>query len=190
MSEEQSVAKPDDEAKPSSETQGAQDDYEALLAEYTKDTSVETKPEPASKDDDTAELLQWARQQRQIEAKNQFNQELNTAVKAVKELSEVDLSDRVVKGYLNAIADEDERVKKAWENRSENPEGWKAALKKVAAEIKKETQKVDAGVTEDREAMTAAVRGVRTETKEDAAPDVQKMSSRDFNKHLRELGIG
>lgn len=187
MSKEQAVAETDGVAKPTSEAGSAQDDYEALLSEYTKDVKPPvTEPAPV-KGDDLQDLLQWAREQRESKARETFNTELSDAVKAVKELSETSIPDRLVKGYLNTMADEDPRIKAAWENRHSNPAGWKAALKKVAAELKNDTPNVDSSVTEDREAMTAAVRGVRT--KDQAAPDVNKMSSQEFNKHLQELGI-
>lgn len=184
---EQSVVETEEVAKPTSESGSAQDEYEQLLNEYSQDVKpVQTKSDP-KQDNDTQELLEWAREQRQVQARQEFDRELSGAVKAVKELVGDDgLPDRFVKGYLNALADEDSRIKQAWENRNEKPDGWKAALKKVAAEIQKDIP-ADRGMTESRVAMTAAVRGAQP--KAEAAPDVNKMSSSEFYKHLQELGI-
>lgn len=183
---EQTVAETEEVAKPTSETGSAPDEYEQLLNEYSQDVKPVQEPKPESTDD-TQELLEWAREQRQVQARQAFDHELTTAANAVKELvGDTNMSDRMVKGYLNALADEDPRIKKAWENRAAKPDAWKAALKKVAAEIQKDFP-ADRGLSEDRAAMTAAIRGAQPKT--EAAPDVQKMSSADFNKHLRELGI-
>lgn len=174
------------------EESGAQDDLDALLAEYDNANKPVEEPKPQT---DIKELVSYVQQEREEKVQAQLKEDVNGAVSTVKESLPdlpVKLSDRVVRGFLEGLASEDKRFTQAFENRHSNPKGWNSVLKSAAKELAKEFD-VDPEATSSRESVVSAVKSASTkqvqESPELSAGTVKNMSDAEFNKTLREMGF-
>jgi hypothetical protein len=92
-------------------------------------------------------------------------------------------SDTLVKAYINARADEDPRLAKAWVDRHANPKAFNRVVEQIGREFRQKLSKLpDKQATEDREAVTAAVRGASTPASPASSPDFGRMSDAEFLK--------
>lgn len=189
MSEEQTTQAVVDETKAPAQ-QGAEatsarttdDDLDALLNEFDQGQSTTSEPAkpaaaaPAANDQAIANETvlneaKFIRQQR-------FQQDMQSTVKDVRGDLPADLyDDDFVQAWIDAQATKDPRLANAWVNRSADPKKFgqvKAALGKEFA--KRYGRIPDKQATEDREAVTAAVRGSSTRAPEGKAPDYSAMT--------------
>jgi len=176
MSDEQAVIKTDAEVEPSVEDNDAQD-LDALLREYDEGTQ-----EPKQAPSEEKELLEYLKQQRDADLVKQTQEDLNNAVTLVQEgLSDlpVKVSNRVVKGLLNEIAYEDQRLKTAFENRHKNPQAWNRIVKQVRKTVREDFS-VDKTLTDDRDAVASAVKSASTTKEADETPNIGRMSDSEF----------
>jgi hypothetical protein len=204
MSDTQAVATETNEAaKPVSEAvSGAPDELDTLLKQFETpaeqkpktETKPETKPEPS---EDMKDLANYVRAKRDEESREATRGDLAKAVTAVQ--TEIDdgglkLPDRLVRGALRDMAEEDPRFLRAWAERGANPKAWEQVLKAAAKEIRKELESSpDPQATEDKAAVRAAVRSASTRTPEPEKLDnakINKMSDAEFNKYKRGLAGG
>jgi len=201
MPDTQAVATETNEAaKPAPEAVGgAPDELDALLKQFEtpaeQKPKTESKPEPKPEpSEDLKELANYVRAKRDEESRQATRDDLAKAVTAVK--TEIDdggvkLPDRLVRGALRDMAEEDPRFLRAWAERSVNPRAWEQVLKAAAKEIRKELESSpDPQATEDKAAVRAAVRSASTRTPEPEPFDTKKlnsMSDAEFNRKKREL---
>lgn len=118
-------------------------------------------------------------------------QDINKAIGVVRGSLDPDkYDDALVEGYLNALATKDPRLAAAWQNRHNQPQAFQKILAAVGREFqKKHGTMPDRQATEDREAVTAAVRGASTKAPEGKAPDFSRMSTSEFREaHYKEYG--
>jgi hypothetical protein len=90
-------------------------------------------------------------------------------------------------GWLDQMARETPEAAAAWNARHTNPRQWgrwKNYLSRAAASEFK--SQVDTVATEDREAVTAAVRGASTKVTPEPAPNFGNMSNSEFRKTVRD----
>jgi hypothetical protein len=74
------------------------------------------------------------RTQRQVE-----EEDISATVEKIQE--EIPIlkgKDRVVKGYLGAVANEDPRIARVWENRKQNPAAWDKTLSVITKQISRD----------------------------------------------------
>lgn len=194
MSEEQATQAAVDETKvpasqgteaTSARTDG--DDLDTLLKQYDE-TQTRAAPEPAkpataapAANDQTVAnetVLSEAKFIRQ----ERFQQDMNATIKDVRGDLPSDLyDDDFVTAWIDAQAKKDERLQTAWLNRHADPKKFgqvRAALGKEFA--KRYGRLPDKQATEDREAVTAAVRGASTQAPSGKAPDYSKMTDSQF----------
>jgi hypothetical protein len=173
-------------AEPNAQTSGATDDLDALLRQYETETAAPTaapqsKPEQAGTDDlkVIAEEFRAMRTERQQEV---FNRDMSATVAKVRgDLDPEIFGDTLVKAYINARADEDSRLAKAWVERNANPKAFNRVVEQLGREFRQKLSKLpDRQATEDREAVTAAVRGASTRAPESQAPNYSKMSDHEL----------
>lgn len=129
--------------------------------EYEKGTKPEPKPQQKADSDVSDERL---KKLDAIEARL-FNDDVSKAVATVKtEFGDgLAVSDRVVRGYLSELYNEDERFKRAFDARDSNPATFQRVLKAVASEARKDFgEPIDAQTTSDSRALEAAVRGTKS----------------------------
>lgn len=187
---EQAVASDANEAEnQTSEETSAPDELDQLLSEYDQETKSE-QPQPEVKPEQVNEVVGWVQQQRQQQEKQEFEADVKSAVDSIRESTEdldVPLSDKVIKGFLFAQAEEDPKIGEAFQKRKENPKAWNAALNRAKKALREEFS-VDQRATQDREAVAAAVRGANQKQPEpDEGPDVSAMSDQEFAQYKMKL---
>jgi hypothetical protein len=129
-------------------------------------TATQVKPDPA-----VAELQQRF-----------FRQDMNDLVKTVRgEVDPTMADDEFVEAWVDAQARKDPRLQQAWMQRHANP----SQFEKVKAELgkgfaRKFSKLPDKQVSEDREAVSAAVRGSTKPAPDDKPPNYAGMNNRSF----------
>lgn len=168
-------------------TEGA--DLDTLLKTYDEQTTTTpaTPPTPAQAPAADPDLKALAGEVQQMKGfvneanKLRFQHDMNATVETIRGDLDPEIFDAaLVKGWLNAQAEEDPRLAQAWLERHANPKHFeqvKAALAKNFA--KKFSKMPDRQATEDREAVTAHMRGASTRTPEDKPVNYAGMSNND-----------
>lgn len=167
-----------EEVSQDQETQ-SDENLDTLLSEYESGSKTE-KNEPKN---DYSEL------QRRLDAlEDEKRQEsarkaVDEAISTVKEIGEFDLSDLAIEGYLQAMAARDQKIVQAFQDRQKNPDGYKAALEKVAQTIKDDF-KYDPKATSDAEAVRAAVKSQDKATDDGPTPQqIAAMTDAEFERY-------
>lgn len=182
----QTVADKSNEAsKTTSDDSSAQDDLDKVLNEidqdFDKDTKVPEKEADTKKDDisDLRSTVDYLTSQ--VESND-----IEKAVESISGALDVQVSKRVIKAYLNDMAIDDPRVRKAFANRYKEPATWARVLKGATKAIRDEFSNLpDKQLTEDREALAATVRGSSRTSSEDEPPNFSRMSDREFDEWKR-----
>lgn len=176
------------------------DDLEALLSEYDaengddevrsptgKEDGKSAKPAPESEQDkdksqDFEAIDRRLREFEKREAERLYRQDMDKAIKAVRGDMDGDLfDDRFMEAWIDSQARDDPRLTKAWQERHDNPKRFKSILDGLGKKFAKKYSKLpDKEATEDREAVSAAVRGASGKAPEPKAPDYSKMTDAEF----------
>ena len=191
----QADAKDGDKAAPGGTA--ATSDVDRLLAEFETGTKPETAPRndvPLVKPfiEAMKPVAAFAERKMREEQDAEARKSVDHAIGVVKEGDDLkDIPDRVVRGFLRDLYNEDADFRAAHDKRGENAKAWNAALVK-ARESFTEDVKTIAGknARSDVEAAKAAVRGSGrvTETKTDENPEALfNMSDADFRKYKQGL---
>ena len=191
MSEQAVAEETNVSAKPDAEVDSAQDDLDSLLREYEEKT--EPKVEPQANPDKIAKVLSYIEEQEARQAEQALNDAITNSVKTVKSGLDLgfEMPDKYIEGILHSIAAKDKRFLNAFQQRDSNPSGWEKALKAVSKDMQKDFAAVDHQATQDREAVTSAIRGAKQSTAQDETFDeksVAKMSMDQLYKEFPELG--
>lgn len=182
-------------AEPGAEVENARettDDLDTLLKQFeqTEAKPPETpKPEHAGADD--SKLLEPIKGTVSAIEQRLFRQDMDETVKKVRgDLDPEFFDDDFVESWLDAQARNDRRLQQAWVERHNNPRQFQKVIEGLSRGFAKKYGKLpDKGATEDREAVTAAVRGASTKAPEGKAPDYSNMSNAEFREaHKKEYG--
>lgn len=189
------VEKPDAAATPAVEGADARDtgdDLDTLLAQF--DTSTKPEPVTASKPEpkpgtekiDPKEIE--ANVIARLEAGNRFKADMSDTVKTVRgDLDAEMFDDDMVSDWIDRQAKNDPRLAQAWNERGAKPKEFAKVKEQLSKKFVSRFGKLpDKSATEDREAVTAAVRGASNRAPEGKAPDFTKMSRGDFKKQVEE----
>ena len=168
------------------------DDLDKLLSEFDSAAPETPKPEPKAEGADdlkvVAEQLKgWMGEQQRA----QFKQDMDKTMKSVRgDLDPEFFDDSFVKAWIDVEATNDPRLSKAWVNRHSNPKQFERVVDLLGRKFSKKYGKLpDKGATEDREAVTAAVRGASTKAPEGKAPDFAGMNNAEYREaHKKEYG--
>lgn len=204
MSEDQNTQAVVDETKASAQpdvtVDNARDqdaDLDTLLKEFeTSGAGATTQTQPEQKtgaDDETdvaKRLQELESRQKQWEAEQneaKIKQEVDALVANIRGDSNV--SDRIIRGWIDQRARENPKLGDIYFRGSAKERERLTAT--MAREFHKEFSgsSVDGRATEDREAVTAAVRGASTKAPEGKAPDYSKMTDAEFAKEKEKLGL-
>lgn len=164
--------------------EGASDDLDALLSEFTEETK------PAPKTDKVEEAVNWINEERIRKAEEDVKNDLKSAVKNIGDSLDLDVkpTERVIRGLLRDIAEDDPAIQKAFDQRHKNPQAWASAQKRAARLIKEELS-IDQQATSDRNAITSAVKSASTkQPTPEKAPNLNSMSDREFLNYKMSLG--
>lgn len=166
-------------------------DLDTLLAEYDQQVrpapTPQTQPEQKSgtdavakpaADPDVAEVKRYI-----------FKQDMDKTVKSIRgELPSDYFDDSLVKAWIEAQAEEDPRLGLAWANRHSNPKQFEKVVDTLGRKFSKQYGKLpDKQATDDREAVSAAVRGASHRAPEGKAPDFSGMNNAEFREEHKKL---
>lgn len=188
MSEDQTTQAVVDETKapaqPGAEATSARtdDDLDALLSEFDQgkpEPSEPAKPAPAAPAaNDQAVANETVLSEAKFIRQQRFQQDMQATVKDVRGDLPADLyDDDFVQAWIDAQATKDPRLANAWLNRSADPKKFGQVKAALGRDFAKRYGRIpDKQATEDREAVTAAVRGASTQAPAGKAPDYSKMT--------------
>jgi hypothetical protein len=174
-----------DAAAPSAPDQG--DDLDKLIAEFdnrNNGQSPPSTPEPKQQSNALEERLQRIEQDHW--RRNAASEEKRVVDQLISD--NPGLSRRVVTGWINQFAREEPALMTAFQNREQDPRTWDRWQKAIGKEFAKEvaSSRIDKAATEDREAVTAAVRGASTKAPEAKPVNYGNMSNAEFRKSVRD----
>lgn len=177
-----------DQAKPGTAATDARktDDLDTLLAQFATETAKPgtsaTKPETTTTTATTTAPDKRLEAIEQRLANEQMQRDLAPVISKIKAAMPAEiLDDAEIEDWLDGRARRDPRLAQAWQNRHQNPEAWGKVTDALGQQMAKKFAKVpDKAATEDRAAVTAAVRGASTVAPTGKAPDFSRMSQREY----------
>lgn len=184
-------------AKPVVEVESARegDDLEKVLAEFdnikAKPAPDQPKPEPSGTPDDLKALADEVRGLRTERQQETFRRDMDTTIKNVRgELDPEFFDDTFIESWVDSQARKDPRLATAWAGRHSNPQQFQKVVDTLGRSFAKKYSKLpDKNATEDREAVTAAVRGASTKAPEGKAPDFSGMNNAEYREaHKKAYG--
>lgn len=149
-------------------------DINTILAEF-EDKQNKPKEKPAEAGGRMERALDNIERFTEQQTVKENVSSINETVEYILDGDDVKASSLVVKGMLNALADENPKINKAFQSRLEDPQAWEATKKWVKEKIAGELSD-DSGISNDIEAAKASVAGQNTE-----APDVPEITNDDLN---------
>lgn len=134
-------------------------------------------------------VIDYVDTEMKTKAKSALDEDIKKAVGFVKEdESAKALPDKLVRGFLEGHAVEDESFARAFQNRQADPSTWQAKLADARKALAEEIKSLPGNmVKSDVEAARAAVAG-RSEPVGDTAPsaiELASMSQRDFDDYVK-----
>lgn len=166
------------------ETQQEEKSLDDLISEFGDD---KPKAEPQKiKPEDFSRVVNFVDRAEVKEAQGEIDLGLNEAVDYLKEDDSIKATDRVLRGLVYAVADENPSIKTAFENRAKNPSAWNKAKELIRTEAAKDFT-IDSKTTDDIAAATASAKGLSetepdTSSKKPSSADFNNMSDVDFEK--------
>lgn len=173
-------------------------DNEPSLDELLADFGLDSKSDEATNKqsetrsdvkDDLQDVVSYVRSEIETKQQERDSSDLASAVESVK--GDLDIDPELVEGWLNARASKDKRLTQLWENRGSDPARWNKAVEALGRDFAKVMgSKPNSEISEDVEAVAAAVRGASTKNPEptDDIPDnVEQMSGAEFEKWVKSL---
>lgn len=186
-------AKPDAQAQ-DARSDGDDLDLDKLIAnwkdpadEQSRQSPEPAKPEPKAETDKAS--LDYLVQSK-VDRTLADRQAAEDAGKYATELAnEYGVTRRIAMGWLDQMAREEPAVLHAFRHRQPEPKKWERMWQSLRKEFGKEHKQsvVDPKATEDREAVTAAVRGASTKAPEQKAPDYSKLTPAEFQAEKERL---
>lgn len=133
-----------------------------------------------------SEQLQGEAQRRQREAEEV---DISQAIKSIqKTLPTLEGKDRLVKGYLGAMAAEDPRIAKVWENRRSNPTAWNKTLNALTRQLAKDFEfQADPQLAENTRAAKASRDQMGTTSRPDPDDKFKGMNPGEFQAYWDRL---
>lgn len=181
-------------AKPSGETAPnarKDDDLDTLLNDPVFNaTKSDPNPKPATKaegTDDSKAVLEQMRGLLTEQQRVRFQQDMQTTVKKVRgDLPEELFDDALVEAWLDKRARDNPALSQAWTQRHENPRQFQKIVDALGRDFHKKYGNLpDKKATEDREVVTAAVRGASTKAPEGKAPDFSGLSNAEYREAVK-----
>lgn len=166
-------------------------DLDSLLNQFTTETTATPAASPASPTQPKAEPAAVDVEARKELAALKFEREFKPVLEQVRgDIPKDVLSDEELTDLIDGRAKRDPRLQNAWNNRAANPKAWSGVQKALSAEIAKKFSKLpDPNATEDREAVTAAVRGASPKAPAEKAPNYGAMTNAEFQAEKARLGL-
>ena len=152
----------------------------AMKSLHTNDWEVKTTLNRVS------EQLDGLRQERQRAIEE--DDISSTVAKIQESIPALSGKDRLVKGYLGAMASEDQRVARVWENRRQNPAAWNKTLSVITKQMAKDFDfQVDPQLAENTRAAKASRDQMATTKTPDPDDKWSKAEPGDFQRYWDQL---
>lgn len=189
MSEENTqpvVTEPNVPAQPGTEAPIARtdDDLDALLKEFDTETKSPEPAKPATAAPaaiDPAVANETVLSEAKFIRQERFQKDMDETIKKVRgDLPEELFDGPLVQAWIDSQATKDPRLAQAWANRNADPKKFGQVVTELGKRFSKYGKLPDKQATEDREAVTAAVRGASTRAPEGKAPNYAGMTNADF----------
>lgn len=170
------------------------DDLDTLLSQFDggkKDAPATPPEQKTGTDSDVKALTEQVKGLVSDQQQRQFKTDMDVTIKKVRGDQPADyFDDTFMKAFIDAKASEDPRLAQAWVNRHNNPKAFEKVVSALGRSFADKYGKLpDKGATEDREIVTASVRGASTKAPEGKAPDFTGMSNAEFREaHKKEYG--
>jgi hypothetical protein len=174
-------------------------DLDALLAEFDQSTKTMTAGNTAAPlADDFAERQQRANngerslspaeQAAYAEGMQRAERDLKSVVTDVRADMPLHLySDDFVQTWIDNQARQNLQLQRVWMNRDSSPGAFRAAVNQLSKKFYKTFRDMpDREATEDRNAVTAAMRGASSRAPEDRPPSYGTLSNAEYAKDVRE----
>lgn len=185
----------DTQAVPASEATNARtgDDLDALLDQFKQDTAPVAAPSPPQTETAPPDLKALEAKIQSFEgvakqiSDHKFKTDMASTIKDIRgDIGPDVIEDEMVEAWLDSQARKDPRLQKAWFERDNNPQQFKKITAELGKSFAKKVAKMpDRTATEDREAVTAAVRGASTKAPAEAPPNYTRASNSDFRKDVQ-----
>lgn len=186
--ETQTVAtETDDEAKPSPEESGAQDeqdvDWEKLLSEYDPKPAPSTPEANTNQNDDLRSEVEHLKAQLESVQDRGNKADIADLISTVK--GEMDLPAYAVRGFIDEQAESDPRIREAFNQRDTNPTAYNKVVKALGKKFASENKsRIDPAATEDSAAVDAALKGSQTTAPETPPPDYSRLSNGEYRQKI------
>jgi hypothetical protein len=187
------VTEPNAAAQPAAEARTdapAVEELDTLLAQYESTVTpaaaapaavAKTEPKPDDLNTRIERIAAYQEAEISKSQKAELKQALDDATKVIKgDLPDSIASSKLALGWLKTTADDDPRLQAAFKNRAADPAGWSKILVSLSKEFAKEMKRPDANTTEDREAVTAAVRGATSQAPATKDPVISKLTDNEL----------
>lgn len=184
-------------AKPATEVDNAREDVDQLdqlLAEYDQgtrktDTTI-TPPEPkvaTPQPDEVVQKVRLLEMQASEWAAEKQKKAISETIAAIRgDVSPEIFDDDMVEAWLDAQARKDPRLAQAFIQRDQNPRKWAQVRTELGKSLNKKVKGLpDRQATDDREAVTFAVRGASTKVSADPPPKLGDMSDAELRNYTR-----
>lgn len=203
------VDAPDGSAAPGTEGKNSAqgEDLDAVLQQFVdatgstkKDADPPTaaKQPSATKSEQTPDSIGALResveylQSREItrekeEQTRRFNDDMGVVLKKVRgEMNSDFFDDDFVHAWIDSQATKNPNLAQAWVNRGRDPKGFQRVVDSLQGAFQKKYGKLpDPNLTEDRDAVTAAVRGASTKTPEAKEPAIGSMTDNEYRAYVQ-----
>lgn len=150
-------------------------------------TETPPAPKPGAAPDEVASIKSELTELRKVVFERQFKEDIDPVIKAVRgDIPAEIYDDADVQSWLDREATADPRVSQAWMDRKKDPSGFNRVVASLNKRLAKKFGNLpDKLATEDREAVTAAVRGASTRAPEGKAPNYAKMNDAEYRESVQ-----
>lgn len=167
----------------SARTTDTGDNLDSLLKEFeTQQAPASETTQPARTEQQAGTATNTPQAQDPVAREYIFRLDMEKTIKNVRgDLDAEYFDDSFVESWIDGQARKDPRLATAWTNRHSQPKQFEKVVGQLGREFAKKYGKLpDKAATEDREAVTHAVRGASQRAPEGQAPNFSSMSHNEF----------
>lgn len=162
------------------------DDLDSVLKEFDTATkpAADSRPEQSGTEPDLKMLAEQVKGFVSEATALRYRQDMDKTIADIRGDLDPDFADNdFVEAWLDAQARKDPRLAQAWTNRNANPKQFDKVKAELGKALKSKFSKLpDRQATDDRAAVTAAVRGATNRAPEAKPTDFSKLSDNEFQK--------
>ncbi len=168
------------------------DDLDSILKEFDTATKPAADSKPEQQPGAEADIKLLAEQVKGFVSEAnaiRYRQDMDKTIADIRGDLDPDFADNdFVEAWLDAQARKDPRLAQAWVNRNANPKQFDKVKAELGKALKGKFSKLpDRQATDDRAAVTAAVRGASNRAPETKAPDLSRLTDAEFQREKEKM---